>query len=151
MIEIGLWWVVLTACELMLVSAVDRYELLVAVLLGLAGAVVASLARTAQQSSWRLGSGWLAWLPLLPGRVLADTAGVLLAAARGESGSWREVPVADAQRDDARGRAARALGAIALSLSPGSVVVDVDPASGRARLHSFGSRGGSALEKAIAG
>jgi hypothetical protein len=151
MIEIGLWWVALTVGELMLVSAVDRYELLVAVLLGLAGAVVASLARTAQPSSWRIGLGWLVWLPLLPGRVLVDTAGVLLAAARGESGSWREVLVADAEREDARGRGARALGAIALSLSPGSVVLDVDPASGRARLHSLGSQGGSALERAIAG
>lgn len=150
MIEIVVWWVALTALELMLISAVDRYELLAAVLLALVCAVVASLARTAQPSSWRLRLDWLGWLPLLPVRIVLDTVAVLLAAAKGEKGTWRTTPVAGAKGDDAGARGARAVGAMALSLSPGSVVVDVDGTSGVARLHSLGSSGGSSLEKAVA-
>jgi hypothetical protein len=150
MIEIAVWWVALTACELMLISAVDRYELLAAVLLALACAVVASLARTAQPSSWRLRLDWLGWLPLLPARIVVDTFHVLVAAAKGEKGTWRTTPVGGATGHDASARGARALGAMALSMSPGSVVVDVDPTSGAARLHALGSGGGSSLEKAVA-
>jgi hypothetical protein len=150
MIEIVLWWAALTVCELMLISAVDRYELLAAVGLGLAGGLVATFARTAQPSSWRLRFQWLGWLPLLPVRVVADTARVLLAAARGETGSWRDAAIAHAQGDDAGARGARAVGAIAMSLAPGSVVLDVNAATGVARLHALGSVGGSRLEQAVA-
>jgi multisubunit Na+/H+ antiporter MnhE subunit len=150
LIEIVVWWVLLTACDLMLISSVDRYELLVGVAFGLACALIATFARSAQPSSWSLRLDWLAWLPLIPLRVIADTWHVLVAAAKGDTGSWRETPVADAVGDTARARGARAIGAMALNLAPGSVVLDVDATTGLARLHSLGTSGGSRLEQTVA-
>ena len=148
-VEVLLWWVALTGLELMLVSAVDRWELLVALGLGLLGALVAVAARVAQPTSWRFRPTWLGWLLRLPLAIVGDTARVLLAAARASAGEWRTFPVAEAAGDDATARGARALGALVMSMSPGSVVVDIDPAEGIARVHAFGTAGGSALEGAL--
>jgi hypothetical protein len=148
--EVLAWWAVLTGLELMLVSAVDRWELLVAIGLGLLGALVAVAARVAQPTSWSFRAAWLRWLLPLPVAIVGDTARVLVAAARGSTGEWRTIPMADATGEGATARGARAVGALVLSMSPGSIVVDIDPAKGAAKLHGFGTRGGSALEGAVA-
>jgi hypothetical protein len=148
-VEVGFWWAVLTGLELMLISAVDRYELLVAIGIGLAGALLASYARSAQSTSWRLGVRALAWLPTVPASIVTDTGRVLLAAAKGDSGRWRELDLADAGGDTARARGIRALGAMVLSLSPGTVVQAVDERTGTARLHDLGGSAGSRVERAI--
>lgn len=150
LIEIVLWWVVLTGLELMLISGVDRYELAVAVVLGLVIAVVTSYARSAQPTSWRLQPRMLPWLPLLLVPIVPDTFRVLGAALRGDVGSWRTAPIAHATGDTATARGARALGAIALNASPGSVVTDVDSRTGAARLHVLGGGSPSALERVLA-
>ena len=136
--------------ELLLVSAVDRAELVLAVLLGLVAALVASAARTAQPTSWSVRASWVRWLALLPLSVLRDAGAVARAALMGSSGTWRRVPVAGAAGDTARARAARSVAGLVLSASPGTVVVDVDPDAGTALVHALGSTRGSALERAVA-
>ena len=148
-IEIAVWWVALTVLELMLISAVDRYELAVAMAMALICAVVASMARTAQPASWQARIRWLGWLALLPVPIVSGTVRVLIAAARGESGQWREVPVVDAAGHTALARGARGLGSLALNAAPTSLVIDVDPQTGLARLHTLGGARSSALERAV--
>jgi hypothetical protein len=149
-VEIIVWWVALTALELMLVSAVDRYELLVAVILGLCAALVATGARTAQPTSWRVRARWVRWLLPLPLAILTDTGRVLVAALAGRSGTWREVDLSEAVGSTARARAARAVGALVLNTAPGTVVTAVDGQTGRARVHALGGKPGSGLERAVA-
>jgi hypothetical protein len=116
---------------------------------GLAGALLASFARSAQPTSWRFGLRALAWLPTLPASIVLDTGRVLLAAARGETGHWRELALADAKGDTPRARGTRALGAIVLNASPGTVVQSVDDVTGTARLHDLGGSAGSRVERAM--
>src|SRR3954447_11819856 len=148
-IELLSWWVILTVLELLLVSAVDRAELILAVALGLCGAVVAVLARAAQPTSWRLPRWGVRALLRLPAAVVRDAVAVLHAAARGRTGTWRRLEITGGAGDDSAARGARAAAALIVSVSAATVIVGVDPRSGAALVHDLGGSPGSRLEQAV--
>jgi len=148
-VELLSWWIVLTALELLLVTAVDGAEVVLAVALGLIGASFAVAARVSQPASWSLPRWSLRALLLLPVGVVRDSAAVLVAAARGDTGSWRSVPIAGAAGDHAAARGARAAAALLVTASPSTVVVGVAPRSGEALVHDLRGRSGSRLERAV--
>jgi multisubunit Na+/H+ antiporter MnhE subunit len=148
-IELLVWWGVLTSLELLLISAVDRAELLLAVLLGLVGAIVAVAGRLAQPSGWSLpGWSWRA-LAVLPLSIVRDSVVVFAAAARGASGSWRRFPVAAAAGGDAKASGARAVASLLIAATPSTVAVGVDPDTGQALVHQLAGPAQSRLERAL--
>jgi hypothetical protein len=126
-VETLVWWVVLCGLWLLTLSTFPTPELVAAVAVSLPCAASATVARRAVGASWRVRPGWARWLPPLPVAVLADTVRVLAAVlrrpvVRGERG--RLLRVAPRPESDKRYAATqRALAVVALSLSPGSVVV----------------------------
>ena len=134
------WWVVLCVVWLLLVDTLDGQELV-------AGAVAASVAATAAAAVHRRGyirfRPRLVWLRAVPG-LLTDVVldhGVLAAAL------WRKVvlrqPVAGVTirvpfhhgEADGRDGARRALVNFAVSLTPNSYVIDIDPEADSLLVH----------------
>lgn len=143
-----MWWALLTALELMLISAVDRYELAVALVLGLAAAVGTVGLRAAQPSAWRVPAGAARWLLLVPLEVVTGTVRVLAAAATGSRGTLDRLQLQGATGDDSAACGVRAAVGQILNATPGSVVVDIDRDTGTLLVHHLGGRG-SALERAM--
>jgi hypothetical protein len=141
------WAVVLLVVELLLVSSVDRAELVLAVGLAVPAAALTVLARGSESLQLRVPRGGLRWFVALPAAVVRDSVAVWAAAATGRRGSWRELPRPGTAGDDATAAGRRAWAALVLTTSPGSLCVDVR--DGVARLHDLGGSAGSALERAV--
>lgn len=142
----------LTIAYAVTLSVATGPELIGAVVCGGLCAMPAVAARRALGAAWRPDPRWGAWIGPLVAAVAGDTVRLLgrvlprLIARRPGGARVREVrPPAD--RDEARAAARRAFGALVLSASPGSVVLDW-PEDGPVVLHALGS-GGSALEEAV--
>jgi multisubunit Na+/H+ antiporter MnhE subunit len=124
-VEFLVWWAGLVAVYLGSLTTVDLLELTAALVLGAGGAALAVAARRVAGDSWSLRPGWLRWIPVLAGAVVADTIRVLGLLARPRrlhrrTGDLREVPLAEPVE------ARAAVGGLVLSAAPGSYVVDVD-------------------------
>lgn len=130
-----MWWVLLAGLYVALISTITGWELLTGLTLGLLIAILAVATRSAERKAYRPSWAWLGWLLPLPGAVVVDTGRLALVLAqrvllrRDVRGSFRRVQlprVDDGPRDAAR----RALASVALSATPGTVVVDVDSDNG---------------------
>lgn len=148
-IEVLVWWAVLAALELLLISSVSVSEVVLALGLGLVGGLVATAARSAEPVSWTPDVRWLRWLLSLPFAVVRDTGAVLRAAFSGARGSWRTVESSQGAGDGSREGAWRALAVLVLSASPATVVAEVDHDTGRLLVHDFAASPGSALEQVV--
>lgn len=146
--EIVVWWVVADAVWLATLSSFTPSELAVATACTLPCAVVARPARHANGGCWRFRIGWLAWLPIVARDVAVQTVQAWLYAL--VPGRRRAVltavplPAEDEQR--AAGR--RAMSALSLATTPGTVVCDADARLGRLLLHRLGRQQGR-LESAV--
>ena len=128
-VEVAVWWVLLFAGYLVLVSPLSGGEFaLGAVLSALAGGA-AVLARRMSGSLFVVPRGGVGALLRLPAAVLADT-WVLVTLVWPEvrrrgtpAGALRRLPLAD-QPDKAREESWQAVAGLMVSLSPGSFVVD---------------------------
>lgn len=141
--ELLWWWGACVGIWLLTLSSVTVPELTVATACGLPCALAARAARRAVGGAWLPRPGWVAWLVLLPGAVVADTgrlAAVLPRAARRrlDPGRLRDIPLPGSEPDPVAA-AHRALASLVVSASPGTVVVDSDPEEGRLMVHSFRS------------
>ena len=121
--EVALWWVVLWGMWTLTLSTVTLAESLVAVAATLPAAASAVAARRAERVGWRPALSWARWALVWPVAVAADTGRVLVAVARRRTGDFADVDVSGeaGQRRSAR----RAFAALALTSTPGAVVLDV--------------------------
>lgn len=127
-VEVASWWVILSCLWLITASSVSEAEVVAGVVLSVPCALAAVGARRAVGASWRLRPGWIRCLLPLPAKAMADAWRILAAVARrplvaGDRGRLVEVVVAEDDDSD-RAAARRALALLALSYSPGSLVVD---------------------------
>lgn len=142
--ETAAWWPVLVLVWLATLNSFSAEELVASVVLGLPCAVAARAARRAAGVHWTFRPGWARWLPALPAAIAHDTVGVLLLAVRrpGDD-SFRDVAM-PAHPDGGQEAAAT----VALSATPGSVVVDAD--DNHLLVHSV-PLGRTGLEREISG
>ncbi len=128
-VEAAVWWVLLFAGYLMLVSPRSGGEFVLGALLSAIAGGAAVLARRMSGSSFVAPQGWVGALLRLPAAVLADT--WLLArlvwpevCRRGTpKGELRPLPLTE-QPDEIREESWQAVAGLILSLSPGSFVVE---------------------------
>lgn len=153
MVEVAVWWVLLFAGYLMLVSPLSGGEFVLGALLSAIGGGAAVVARRMSGSSFAVPRGWVGALLQLPAAVLADT--WLLARRiwpelrrRGTPvGALRTLPLAD-QPDEVRGESWPAVAGLVLSLSPGSFVVESSGHPPALLVHAMRAEPG-ALERSV--
>lgn len=137
--EVVVWWAVLVAVWMFTLSSVSIQETVVSVIAGLPCALTATAARTAYGREWRPRLRWFRALVLLPGAIIQDTARVLTRPS--SLGTRRAVPVSS---DEAH----RALATVAVSATPGTVVLDDSPEHAELLVHAL-VPGGSRLERSV--
>jgi multisubunit Na+/H+ antiporter MnhE subunit len=138
------WFAGLLLFWLALVGTVEDLELVAGLCAAALGATAVEVVRSQGLLRLRVEWRWLRqlWKPLL--RVLPDFFVVLAALARPPRGRMRTVDFpTGGQRDVDVGR--RAFVALASSLAPNSLVVDLDEESGAALVHELVPRAGSEL------
>jgi multisubunit Na+/H+ antiporter MnhE subunit len=123
-VEVLVWWAVLTGVWVSTVSTVTTPDLVVGAVCAVPCAVVALLARRALRSRWRVHPAALRRLPAVVVGAVTDTVRVLLG--RTDHPRVREVvlPEVGGGRDPAAQETYRALATIAVAATPGSVVLD---------------------------
>lgn len=143
MIAFSIWWVVCAGVWLLGLGTVTVEDAVAGAAAGALSALLAVLARQLVHPPLAAPRQALQWLGRLPLTVPVETALVLAAVLRRARGHEQSLPV---PRERAARRDARAaLAVLALSASPGSVVVDADPAEHAIRVHTLGRPAPSAL------
>lgn len=127
--EIAVWWLLLFGLWLITLSSMSVAEAVTAAVVALLCAVVARAGRRASKVDWRPELAWLTWFAMVPIVLCVDTVRLFAATAtRGRNIPQRfeklELP---GDRSDARADARRAAAVLALSATPGSVVLDAAP------------------------
>lgn len=148
-IEAVVWWGLCLGVWLVTLSAVSGQELVVATPLGLVSGVLAVIARRVAGNRWRLRPQWFLPVLLVPVAILADTVRVLAAAVTRPSGRFVDLPVSQGAGDGAPARGRRALATMVITVSPGTIVVDIDPETGRATVHTLNA-GRPHMEEVVA-
>jgi hypothetical protein len=138
------WWAGLMLAWIATMSTISVPELTVGAGCALLCAVVAVVARRAIGQRWRADKRWLTWLGPLVLAVPADTARLLgralpgLLRHRGSTGRLRRAePPGGEDPERAAGR--QAWGTLAVSATPGSVILDWPPDGRPAVIHDLGS------------
>jgi multisubunit Na+/H+ antiporter MnhE subunit len=144
-IEPAVWWAVLFATYLAVISKISVTELVVGALGSAAAAAAAVLTRRAQLSAdnperYQPRAGWLRWALLIPAQIVADSVRLLR-----PHGGFGEV----ALREDDRAAALRGFAALAVSTSPGTYVTEVDPDQNVLVVHRITPKP-SRVERAVA-
>ena len=148
-LEAVFWWGACLGVWLISLSALSGPDLLVAATVSLPCGLLAVAAREAAGNAWSLrwlGRGQrplhrLRVLAALPVALLADTVQALGSVPARHQGRFRRVPVTDGRGDAASDRARRAAATLAVSLTPGSLVVDIHPETGEALVHVLSEHG----------
>jgi multisubunit Na+/H+ antiporter MnhE subunit len=143
-IEPAVWWAVLLATYLAVISKISVTELVVGALTSAAAAAAAVVARRALLSAdnperYQARPGWLRWALPIPAQILADS--VRLVRPRAGFGEM-------ALPEDDRAAALRGFAALAVSTSPGTYVTQVDPDRGVLVVHRTTPRP-SRVERAV--
>jgi hypothetical protein len=149
-VEVVVWTVVLVAVWVATLTAVGGLELVVALLVAVPLAVLATATRRVLDAPAELPTGWWRWALRLPGAVVADTARLAVAtvraiATRTPLGCERTLPLPDPPTAGPDGRAS--IGAITISATPASYVADVEDDT--LVVHAL-THDPSALERAVA-
>jgi len=145
LIEAVVWWVVLFAVYLAIVSKISIAELVVGAITAAAGGGAAVVTRRAlsaggDQEGYRPRPAWLRWLRPLPAQVVGDS--IRLLRPYGGFGELR-LPA-----DDDRAAALRGFAALAVSTSPGTYVAEVDLRENTFVVHRVTARA-SAVEREV--
>ena len=141
--EVVLWWAVSYAVWLMSLSAAPLQELLVGAAAAFPCGLIAYGARRATGDRWVLRARWLRPALRLPVALVTDTVAVLASAfSRRPVGRFERIPTG-AVDDIPPARSRRAVATFWVSLTPGSYVVDADPASGELMVHTVPGSGPS--------
>ncbi len=146
LLEVSWWTGACVGLWLLTLSSVSWPDLVLAAACGLPCAVAARAGRRAAGGRWRPRLRWLAWLGPLAAAIPADLARLFLLASRpGAGGAGNGAPGRFGQITMPRGEpvpvasARHALATLAISASPGSLVIDSDPAAGTMDEHALGS------------
>jgi multisubunit Na+/H+ antiporter MnhE subunit len=151
-VEVLWWWAAACGVWLLTLSSVSAAELVVALACALPCGLAAWAARLALGERWRVRPQWVWWLGPLALSVFSDAARLLVLAIRPhvidhEVGRLVDVPLReDDAQDVASGRAA--IATLAMSATPGTLVVEGDAERRVLTLHSL-VPGGSRLERAV--
>lgn len=141
------WTVVAVMVWLTTLSAATLPEVCFALGAGVLCGSAASAGRRALGGAWRFRLRWLLWIFPLTGSILAETADLCRAAVIGpRPGRMSEYELPDDPVEILMGR--EALGTLAMSATPGSVVADCDPERRRLVAHVLLSAG-PRVEEAI--
>jgi multisubunit Na+/H+ antiporter MnhE subunit len=143
-IEVAVWWVVLFAAYLTIISTISITEIIVGTATAAAGAAAAVLTRRQllaadNDERYRPRGGWVRWPLRLPGQVAAGFLHLLR-----PRGQFAEIQLPDDERAAAR----RGYAALALSVAPDTYVADVDPERNVLVVHRIGERP-SAMEREV--
>ena len=146
--ELVLWWAGGMLFWLATASTLTVIETLVAAAVALAAAVLARLARRAIPFAARPRLAWLRWAALVPVSAFADAVRLVpwLRGRQPEDLVEEHLPGSTGEAETGL----RAGGIVALSATPGTVVVDSDPRTGTIRLHSLVT-GWPHLDEVVAG
>jgi multisubunit Na+/H+ antiporter MnhE subunit len=127
-----IWWVLLTALWLELVSSSSWAYILIGLGCAALSALAALLAHETMHERYAVDPGWLGWFPAALPSSVVDTlrlARLLLRpASERRAGRLRELPMPVEGPRRSAGR--RALAVVVLGLAPGSYVVNVDDRGG---------------------
>ena len=143
-IEPAVWWAVLLASYLVVISKISATELVVGALTAAAAAAAAVVTRRALLSAdnaehYRPRPSWLRWAVPIPARILTDSVRLLR-----PRGGFAELTLPR----DRRAAALRGFATLAVSTSPGTYVADVDPDRNVLVVHRIAPRP-SAVERAV--
>lgn len=145
--ELAGWALLLVGLYLALISSIDQWEAIVAVGVGILAAATGPLVRVAEHASWRPRLAWCRWLVAVPTTAVRDTATLVavvwrrLVLRQDVRGHFRRLS-APLGGNNAQARARRALTAAAISVTPGTYVVDIDTNDGTVLIHELGRPGG---------
>lgn len=137
--ETAAWGVVCLGVWVVTLSTITVPELVLGALVAAACGALGAAARRALGIRGVLPWRWLRSVALLPAAVPLDAIAVLRSLRHGEAGRMERVHLNGAQGDGAAAEGRRAAYVLLVSASPGSVVLDVDPASGVAVVHVLGA------------
>jgi multisubunit Na+/H+ antiporter MnhE subunit len=148
-LEALVWWAACLGVWLVSLSALSGGEILVATVASLGPAVLAVVVRETAGNTWSLRRvrpdrrlpGRLGAVALLPVVLVADTIQALGSVPARHQGRFRRVRVTDARGDAPDNRGRRAVATLAVSVTPGSVVADIDPETGEALVHVLSEHG----------
>ncbi|MCQ9165758.1 hypothetical protein [Arthrobacter sp. STN4] len=138
--EIMCWWGAGVLLWILTVSTVGAAELVGALAAGLAGAVFARRVRRALGLRIRIPRevpGWLAGLPRTLAADIGATLGFIVRGAGNAASAGRRRNLDWPAGGSARAEGWRAAAAVLVSATPGTLVLDVDPGSGRTLVHEL--------------
>ena len=139
-LETAGWASVSCAVWLATLSGVTLPELCFAVAAGLLCGAVATAGRRSLGGAWRFPPGWARWAPLVVATLAAEAVELARATVRRPPhGRLRTLAMPEEDRERASGR--EALATLALSSTPGSVVVDSSPEEHTITVHTLVSKG----------
>jgi hypothetical protein len=130
------WFAVLLVVWLVLVGVVQDVEIVAGLCAAAIGAAAVELVRSQDLLRYRVEAPWV-WRGVRNMlQILPDYFAVLRVAFRPRRGAFRTLPIpAGGERAVDRGR--RAWVALATSLSPNRLVIDIDPETGEALVHDL--------------
>ena len=142
-VEVILWWGACLGIWLVSLSAISGQELLVSVLVSLPCGVAALVGRLAATNRWGFHPSWLRGAVLLPVTIVSDAiqvlASVLLAPSR--QGDFVKVRISHGAGDTPEAEGRRTVATFLTTITPASIVTDVDPDTGEALVHVIPVRG----------
>ena len=136
-LEVLFWWGACLGIWLLSLSAISGQELLVSVIVSLPCGVAALGARLAARGRWGLSPEWVRGLAVLPVAIVSDTVQVIVSVVRspGRKGEFVRIPITDGSGQGPRPSGRRAVATFLTTLTPSSIVTDIDPESGEALVH----------------
>jgi hypothetical protein len=137
LIEAVCWAAVCVGIWLLTLSVITGQEIIVACAAAALCGAAAVGGRRVVGGHWAFRPGWLGWLVKLPVSAVIEAAQVLWSALRGRGGEEVTVQLPEDESEQVSA-SRRGFGAVALSASPGSYVVDADPDRCRLLVHRLG-------------
>lgn len=138
-LEVLFWWGACLGIWLLSLSAISGQELLVSVIVSLPCGIFALVGRLAAGGRWGVRPEWFTGLAILPVAIVNDALQVLASVIRspGRQGEFVRIPIRDGSGHGRRPNGRRAVATFLTSLTPSSIVMEIDPETGEALVHKI--------------
>ena len=142
-LEVVFWWAACLGVWLVSLSAVSGQDLLVSVLVSLPCGVIAVAGRLAAKNRWGFNPAWIRSAVVLPFAIVNDALQVIVRVllAPGTRGELVKVTINDAAGKTPRADGRRGVATFLTTMTPSSIVTDVDRDTGDALVHVIRVRG----------